>query len=238
MKILLENAHTDGIDRAELVIHQPADAPVLTIRMPGCQPRDLVLSANEFRPWSVMRVHGSKIGGPYVNRDVAQSRDWLAAHSELAGVDPRPFATVAWGATADDLVIIAWRRCLCGLPFEATGQTGSEFDKIEVCLPGFHGHGGTALRAKADLLQQLNPMNSIAELEKQVDLLTHLVFCQVYGEPIPAWAQIFFGACFGDSDSTKAAGEEQAIADIGMHKARVRAAIADYRAARARLRAR
>lgn len=235
MKILVEAPLTDIVARAELVIHQPADAPVLTIRMPKCPPRDLAVTAADFRPWSMVRVYGSRIGGPFVNREVHQSRDWVAAHGEIVGLDPKPFATVAWGETPADLVIIAWRTVFTALPWETTRTVSSEFDKLESVLPGFHDNCATHLRAKGDLLKRLSPMDSLAEMEKQLDLLSQLVFCQVYGEPIPEWARSFFAACF-ENTSTRAAGAAAAIDDIATHKAKVRAAIADYRAARARRR--
>jgi hypothetical protein len=82
-------------------------------------------------------------------------------------------------------------------------------------------------KAKRTLLAQVKPEDSIAALEKQLDLLSTLLFKVINGEPVPVWAAMLKTAVEANS-STVQSGQAGAIEDLARHKAGIRALQATY----------
>ncbi len=87
-------------------------------------------------------------------------------------------------------------------------------------------------KAKRKLLAQIKLEDSIAALEKQIDLLSAVVFALMKGEPAPAWADELKQAIEANS-STDHGGATGSIAGVAAHKAGIRALQAQYFASRA-----
>lgn len=80
-------------------------------------------------------------------------------------------------------------------------------------------------RAKRAALAHLKPLDSIAELEKQVDLLSDIVFRLVANAPMPDWLE---GLLEVTRTHSSVRSESEALQDISKHKATVRAIQQDY----------
>jgi hypothetical protein len=80
-------------------------------------------------------------------------------------------------------------------------------------------------RAKRKALAHLNPMDSIAALEQQLDMLSQVVFTLVQGQPLPPWAAALAESIKRHSSVRD---DAQGLASIATHKARVRALQATY----------
>lgn len=80
-------------------------------------------------------------------------------------------------------------------------------------------------RAKRAALAHLKPLDSIAELEKQVDLLSEIVFRLIAGEPLPEWLSNLQDSIRQHSSVRDAS---KALLDITSHKSTVRAIQQSY----------
>lgn len=106
---------------------------------------------------------------------------------------------------------------------------GKPRDVLQRYAPSFAKHGARNA-AKTELIHQLNPLDSLAAMEKQVDLLTMLLLSLARKQPkdeqpdwLPALESAFDGASSVDDDTAQAA-----IASLGKYKARVRGLQATY----------
>lgn len=233
--ILLEGKVHPMETGATVVISQPTEHFVLWLR-PTTKERPgapyTVAPPDPFVPWTVQRIYCSPSLGAVADGLSHEVRDQSIALRQHASVDGIVYATVIWGATPSDLLIIVWMPAHSMVEGAvSSNQPGSVYEKAETYLPGFMAASGIRLRAKAHLLTKVNPMDSLSELEKQVDLLSGLVVTLMervvpVGERPAWWAD--FKTLIETYDSTAAKGVPTALADITTQKQKVRDLIIAY----------
>lgn len=229
----VENEPEDAL----LAITRPANHLVIAGRNSTAQNFNefVLIPSLYFKPWTLARVYFREAGGNIYDVAVENSRDQLAALQLLYNVPDQPHAQIFWGGTEAECAVIGTKPCYCTEPHLAYPHTTSWGDRLELMVPGYEAFYGRRAAAKAKLLRKLQTQDSLAEAEKQVDLLTAMVLelVQRVVPPAerPAWWQNF-AEVMSAHDSTAIKGREAAIADIASRKATIRALVATYNAER------
>lgn len=232
-RIWLLGKQEEAPDQALVTVSRPSLHYVMNARTELAQPfaEVVLVPAHYFNPWSMGAIyvtHGAQI---IYEREWGESRDQTGFLQEVFGAPSRPFAFVFWGATENDLAIIVNQPCFCSEPTLQV-PTGTTWRRgIETIVPGYIEHYDNRRVAKMHLLREINPLNSLAELEKQVDLLgaivMELVVRSVPEAERPAWWGRF-AALLMEYDSTVLKGRDAALDDIEAQKNRIRGLIATY----------
>ncbi len=231
--VSIERAYKTLEEGAELQITEVGGNLIFTIhREKPSTPVGIMLDPNEyFVPWTVNRLYLSRLGYCFIDKTPDQDRDSISALIALHALDSRPYAVIAWGATAADCLVLCWRPTFPEVPYTSSGQSIDVFSKIELFLPGFMDNAGKKKKAKVRLLSRINMMDQISELEKQIDLLTKILIAVVMktttaGER-PAWWPRF-RSIMETYDSTSLKGVDASLDDIEARKILIRQIISDY----------
>lgn len=229
----VENEPEDAL----LAITRPANHLVIAGRNSTAQNFNefVLIPSLYFKPWTLARVYFREAGGNIYDVAVENSRDQLAALQLLYNVPDQPHAQIFWGGTEAECAVIGTKPCYCTEPHLAYPHTTTWAERFDLMVPGYEANYGRRATAKAKLLRRLQTQDSLAETEKQVDLLAAMVFelMQRVVPPVerPAWWQDF-AAVMTTHDSTTLKGREAAILDVEARKQTIRALVAAYDAER------
>jgi hypothetical protein len=162
---------------------------------------------------------------------MAECRDQNAVLQGLYGAWGDPFAHLVWGADESEYAVSVNRPCYCAEPARISLGTEGWAQVIDEIVPGFQQNYYRRHRAKTALLRAVNPLNSLAELEKQVDLLSAIVL-ELVARAVPEaerpawWGR--FAALAAEYDSTTMKGPDAALDDIEAQKQNIRGLVAAY----------
>lgn len=132
-------------------------------------------------------------------------------------------ATLGWGATKDDVAIVSFIPVKSELEVHVEEPTVRSIVCIDKHLPNFAKNRLRYVNARRRALEATSPIDAIADLEKQVDLLSILVFklIETSSGLIPNWYEDFKTVVEANSSSafkTFAA----TIDDIELTKSQIR----------------
>lgn len=189
------------------------------------------VEALHFAPWSAGQVYYGGQGEAVWAPSVGDSRDQLAALIQHHRIEPKPFASIAWGETFQDVVVVTWRVAQTAIEDAVVSDSvGTLSDRVDTVLPGFKARYGVRTAAKAELVTQLNPLDSLAALEQQLDLLTEVVLAMPKAE-MPAQLQpvlVRLEQILASHGAHRGRGLGQALDAIESHKAGLRQRQARY----------
>jgi hypothetical protein len=193
---------------------------------------ELVLSpAKFFKEWTTGLLYLSPKMGFFYEENLAETRDQVAVLQGLFDVQSAPAIQVTWGATEEECAIVVNQPCFCTEPIITPSANAKWRDVLEFMLPGYTDNYDRRRIAKMALLRKINPLDSLAELEKQVDLLTAIVLelmpRTVPEAERPAWWGRFISLAT-EYDSTAPKGRDAALDDVEAQKRRIRSLIATY----------
>lgn len=194
------------------------------------------MSKDHFKPYHHSVMYWSGHGSIVLVDDVHESREKDAYVRFAHAANEGGFGAIAWGATPDDMVVIIYKPTYFtnGQPyhFERVDHTPNFINEL---IPGFAEIRMTNIRARRAVMSDIRPMDSIADLEKQVDLLTHLVFDLVGRLPAeerPVWFDSYKSVVLAN-DSTKFKTAADNISDIAETKSFIRSNQEQYFASKA-----
>lgn len=208
-----------------VLVVEVADGKVSLRRVSGEKSGEptLVLPEKHFSPWSVTSVYCTSLNEIILANDVADTRDKDAFMRQSFSCSEGCIAEIGWGETPDDCAMVSF------VPTKASGYL--HFDRadrsanfINEVIPGFAERRLKYVDARRKALKDIVPLDSIAELEKQVDLLSSLVFLLVDKMPEaekPIWYESFKGVVSTNS-STVFKTEAANIAEIEATKSKIR----------------
>lgn len=236
-KIHLMAGSLNSLDNALLAITRPSNHLVFSGRtsLDSAFNEFVLIPHLYFRPWSLAWLFFLPTGGNVLEFDIENGRDRHRVLRSLYGVPEKPHAYIFFGASENDCGIIANHPCYCTEASIDIAHSASFSSRMELLVPGYEENYGRRVNAKAKLFRRLSMEDSLAETEKQIDLLMAMVLelVQRVVPPVerPAWWQDF-AAVMTTHDSTTLKGREAAILDVEARKQTIRALVAAYDAER------
>ena len=156
--------------------------------------------------------------------DYDSSRDSSAFYMYKYGCPEGPIIAVA--RRGDVAVLVCGPTCHAKSDFVIRQVPGPSIKLVDEFIPGFSATArAKKSRAKMELIRQVNPLDSLSALEKQVDLLTMLVLSLARKQPAaeqPAWLDEL-ETVFNDTSSVQEDALEKAVASMGEYKSLLRA---------------
>ena len=194
----------------------------------------IMLSMSDLKPFSAMTLYWSSEHGFIVASNLTASRDSDAFYRFHYGCNEGALASFARGGRNDCALVLYGTTFTKGAEIENVSgfmRTGVLLDKF---LPGYLNATSKARDAKVTLMEGLSPLDSLASLEKQVDLLTMLVLSLARKQPVdeqPTWLDEL-EEVFNNTASVQEEGLEKAIKSMGEYKAHIRTLQEEYFKAR------
>lgn len=143
---------------------------------------------DRFVPWSGALIYWSALGEfIYVTDIVSNPYREVMLRAQQSG---SPVVEIGWGETAQDLVIVSFVPTIYAGEAKNFPYVGRAIDFIDAVMPGFADRRKPLIDARKALLSRMNPFDNLADLEKQVDLLSHLVIAMAKVIPeyeLPSW---------------------------------------------------
>ncbi len=206
-----------------LVVEKIEDGYRLSRRNKGIGP-SLEITASDIDPWGRNLYFWSVYGDGFVKAtDYENSRDYDAFMRVRYGCPEGPIIVAARGGS-NELAIVSTVPTHTGQPYLTHGY-GPSIDAVELAIPGYKATPrARANKAKRELLEQVNPINMLAEQEKQIDLLSLLVLELAEKQPEseqPGWLPAF-REMVEQHASTQFKGAASALNDVAARKAQMR----------------
>lgn len=186
--------------------------------------------ALHFKPWQGAAIYWSALGEFIYCDDLYESRDKDAYIRYSFACHEGYILSVGWGETPDDLAVISFRAARYDGDYKRFNRTDMAQNFVDEVIPGFAARRLKYVEARRNALTKITPLDSISELEKQVDLLSTMVFDLVSRLPEqdkPVWFEAYRSAV-NDNASTKFKSVAQNIADIAETKGKIREIQSDY----------
>ena len=176
------------------------------------------------------KQYENEVIGIVSQREYVDSRDGLTILAQHGLTDG--LGWFYFGDSAKDACLCITKALMAQCPFDVV-QPGKPRDVLPGIFPGSD-KLGTRNLAKIELLRKINPLDSLASLEKQVDLLSALVI-QLAGlvpghEAIGLVEQVQH--IIDDASANAGKTDEQTVASVMSFKTSLRQAQADYFATR------
>lgn len=226
-------ADPQGYSKPYIEVIQTADGYTVHKRNSSSGP-SITVVPSDIQPWGRKFFYWGHFGDGFVSPPHYDgSRDAESFLKSRFGVAELDFAVARGGN--NELVIVTFTPTAATAPYSQYSQHGSTIDVVASVLPGY---GTTqqvaAVKAKRNLLLHVNPMDILAEQEKQLDLLSALVFDLVQRLPEadrPAWFASFKSVVEQHS-AVQFKGAAGCISDIQARKSSVRSLQSYYFAER------
>jgi hypothetical protein len=148
-----------------------------------------------FKPFHHVVLYWSAHGKIVYASDVHENRDKDAYMRFAYAAHEGAFGAIAFGATVDEVVMVVYA------PTHFVNGSTHYFPRndhtpnfVNELIPGFAEKRMKTIDARRNILSKIQPLDSIAELEKQVDALSHIVFALVEAIPeaaLPEWYENF-----------------------------------------------
>jgi hypothetical protein len=176
------------------------------------------------------KQYESEAIGIVSQREYVDSRDGLTILAQHGLTDG--LGWFYFGATVDEACLCITKAMTTQCPFDIV-QPGKPRDVLPTIFPDSEKLGVRNL-AKIELLRKLNPLDSLAALEKQVDLLSDLVL--QLANLVPGKEHIALvhhvQQIINDASANAGKSDDQSVASVMSFKKALRQAQADYFAAR------
>jgi len=186
----------------------------------------VVVPAEYFEPWSIHVVYWGAGEFRYVT-DYAEVRDKDAFMRQHYGCREGIIAEVAWGATPSQCVVMTFSPAFYEGKYQRIDRADRSANYVEELIPGFAARRLQYTNARREMFSGVNMSDSLADLEKQVDLLTQVVVTlaqkHLDDDERPKWFDQFV-SIFNLNDSTKFKTPEENIEAIGETKSNLRQA--------------
>lgn len=182
-----------------------------------------------FQQWRQAVIYWSDFGEFVHSDDSIESRDTDAfMRSHYAARGSR--IAIGWGETKDDLAVVLFEPTLFDGEAVIPDRHARVPDLIDEVIPGFAQHCLVYINARRELLRTIRPLDSVGDLEKQVDMLSSLVFALMEyapAEAVPPWFGKFREAV-EDNSSTAFKTAVENISEISDSKNSIRSTQEQY----------
>lgn len=174
----IEEARTDPV----LLVEKEGEGYKLS-RLNAGKGDPLVIKAEDIEPWDRKLFYWSAYGDGFIEAaNYEDSRDYDAFMKARFGC-PEGVTFVAARGGNDELAIVTFVPTYTELPYKLHGY-GPSIEAVELVIPGYlNSQRAKTNKAKRDLLERINPMAVMAEMEKQIDLLSALVISLAEKQP-------------------------------------------------------
>ena len=229
--VVLKEDDADVINTTYVKIESIDGGCVLSMFNAGGNGEQLLVKTEDFPEESRTPIFWSRSGSGFILRPDAPR--WRDLESYLAyNFGCRDGAVgVICKVDGELYLIFVVPILLVGLESIAAAGNESSIESLDKIIPGYTKRQNImADRAKTDLLSEINPVDVLSDLEKQVDLLTSLVLTLADSVPkanLPEWVGSF-KAMHTANSSLQFSGEQSAIAATFATKAKLRKAQARY----------
>lgn len=182
-----------------------------------------------FQKWRTAVIYWSEYGEFVFSADSIESRDtdaFMRNHYAARGTR----IAVGWGETKGDVAVVTFEPTLFDGEAITPDRRARAPDLIDSVIPGFAKHCRSYIDARRDLLREIRPLDSIGDLEKQVDMLSALVFSLIRFAPpeaVPPWF-LPFQQAVEESASTAFKTSMENIAEISKSKRHIRSTQEQY----------
>jgi hypothetical protein len=159
--------------------------------------------------------------------DYDDSREVNAFYMHKYGCQEGAPITVA--RSGDISVLICTAFCYAETDFVVRQIPGPSIDLVDEFIPGFSkAPGASKIRAKMELMRSVNLLDSIAALEKQIDLLTALVLELAIAQPENEQPKLISKISDLVNGPTSVSDFDKTLSDVITYKSRIRALQAQY----------
>lgn len=185
----------------------------------------LSLDASMVEPWGRKLYYWSFYGDGFIEATgYEETRDYDGFVKSRYGCADGPVLIAARGGN-DEFVLLVAAPFHTDLEYTQFFGFGPSINAIDSAIPGYAAsQRAVANKAKRDLLLDVNPINMLAEQEKQIDLLSLLVIDLAEKQPEgerPVWLPAFKNM-LEQYSSTQFKGEDGSLADVVNRKAAMR----------------
>lgn len=207
-----------------LIVIEAAEDGYKITRINSAAGPALNIKVTDVEPWGRVLYYWSAYGDGFVAAsNYENSRDYDAFMRSRFGCPEGPVLVAARGGSGE-LALVVTAPMHTALPYQAHGYGPSAY-AVDTVIPGYSQSArAKSNKAKRDLLEQISPLDLLAEQEKQVDLLSMLVIDLAEKQPQserPDWLP-GFKAAVAQHSAVQFKGPQGAIADIVERKARMR----------------
>ena len=182
------------------------------------------IDASKFKPFSGAGIYWSQYGEFIYVDDLYENRDKDAFMRYAYACHEGALLSVGWGETPDQLAVVSYTPTVCVGEFKSFPRNDRSANFIDEVIPGFAAARTKYVEARTKALRDIVPLDSIADLEKQVDMLSELVFLladELPAEKRPVWLDRFKDVVSAKSSAAfKSAAQN--IDDIEATKSKVR----------------
>lgn len=186
------------------------------------------LSSEMLSEYEVLTVYYSTTNGLLPVKNTYSSRDSGAFYRDYYNVQPSPTASFAKGQEALALVLYGPTLLDQWTPIQNLPEKNMpNAELLDVMLPGFASVYGRKQLAKAELMRHISPLDSLSALEKQVDMLTEIIYNNINNIPQPTWATELF-ARVNEYSSTSNRDPSEILNEITTTKSKLRALQQEY----------
>lgn len=149
----------------------------------------IAISADMLEDYEVGSILYSPARGLMYTKNTYNSKDYMVFYKEHYGVVDNPSARLAKSPMGVALVLYGPTAAGNWTPESNLPQKNMpNHELIDTLLPGFSEVYGKRISAKAALMLEISALDSLSALEKQVDMLTEIVYNNINGISQPDWA--------------------------------------------------
>lgn len=162
-----------------------------------------------------------------ITSDIEADKDKFSYYKQRYQINSLPFASIFKADDIKVLKVIDEVKVEEGVTFELA-ESGQISDQVSKYIPDWKQRFGAKRSAKLRLLESVSNQSVLSELEKQVDLLSEVVFALVEGNQAPSWFNDYKTA-IQSTTSANSKSKQELIADISDVKSKVRTAVSNYK---------
>jgi len=229
--VVLRESDLDVIKTPCLKIEAVTNGCVLSMINANGNGEKYTVNADDFSDESRTTIFWSRSGRGFILR--SDTIRWRDLENYLAYFDGCRDGAIGVICKVDGEIYLlsTMPLLLVGLDYIAAAGNESSIESLNKIVPGYVDRPNVKIeRAKSDLMREINPVDILSDLEKQVDLLTSLVLVLADSVPkanLPGWVGSFKTMHTANS-SLQFSGEQAGIAATFATKAKLRQAQSRY----------